>query len=42
MNCFVVTDDETVGPFDSREEAQQYIYDRDDHGYDTRSWQIVQ
>lgn len=41
MEYWVKTDDETVGPFETEEEAQQYIYDRDDHGYDTRSWKIL-
>lgn len=30
-----------VGPFESANEAQQYIDNRDDHGYDVSNWSIV-
>lgn len=40
-DVWVQTDDEVVGPFSTNEEAQEYIYDRDDHGYDTRTWTII-
>lgn len=38
---YVLADDEPCGPFETEEQAQEYINDRDDHGYDVRNWYIV-
>lgn len=38
---WVDTYKELVGPFETAEEAQAYIDDRDDHGYDVSNWEIV-
>lgn len=40
-NTFIQTDDEKVGPFDSEEDAEQYIYNCYHHGYDVSNWYII-
>lgn len=39
---YVLADNKPCGPFTTKGEAQEYINDRDDHGYDVRDWEIVE
>ena len=32
---------ELIGPFENQEEAQIYIDDRDDHGFNVENWNVV-
>ena len=34
-------DESVIEEFNTRKEANEYIDDRDDHGYDTTLWSVV-
>lgn len=32
---------ELIGPFETVEQAKEYIDDRDDHAFDVRNWRLI-
>ena len=32
---------ELIGPFETSDEAQEYIDDRDDHGFNVQNWNMI-
>lgn len=42
LKLWIDADGEAIGPFDYIDEAEAYIDDRDDHGYDITNWTIME